>query len=163
MLSDDDIAALPYRPCVGVMLTDGAGRLFAGARMHGAAGAWQAPQGGIDDGEEPQAAALRELEEETGVQPQHVMVLARTADWHFYDLPHDVIPNRWGGRFRGQKQIWYLIRLDAGEDVIDIAVDHPEFSDWRWMTPEEMIAAIVPFKRPVYKTVLNEFAEYLDS
>jgi putative (di)nucleoside polyphosphate hydrolase len=120
-------------------------------------------QGGIDDGEEPQAAALRELEEETGVQPQHVMVLARTADWHFYDLPHDVIPNRWGGRFRGQKQIWYLIRLDAGEDVIDIAVDHPEFSDWRWMTPEEMIAAIVPFKRPVYKTVLNEFAEYLDS
>lgn len=161
MLSDQEIAELPFRSCVGVMLTDGAGRLFAGARVHGAVGAWQAPQGGIDDDEKPEAAALRELAEETGVEPQHVTVLAHTAEWHRYDLPRDVIPNRWGGRFRGQKQLWYLIRLDAAADVINVNVAHPEFSDWRWMTPEDMLAAIVPFKRPVYKDVLDEFAPLL--
>lgn len=161
MLSVDEIAALPYRPCVGVMLTDGAGRLFAGARIHGAVGAWQAPQGGIDEGETPEAAALRELEEETGVAPDQVTVLAQSAEWHHYDLPHDVVPKRWGGRYRGQKQVWFLIRLDAGDTAINVDVDHAEFSDWRWMTPDQMVEEIVPFKRPVYRAVLDEFAPVL--
>ncbi|WP_316015495.1 RNA pyrophosphohydrolase [Roseobacter sp. HKCCA0434] len=156
-----DVSALPYRPCVGVMLTDGRGRLFAGARVHGAAGAWQAPQGGIDDGETPEVAALRELEEEVGVRADQVSEIARTSDWQYYDLPVEIVPTRWGGKYRGQKQMWFLLRLDTDDAAIDIATEHPEFSDWAWMRPEVLLDEIVAFKRPVYEAVLTEFAPHL--
>jgi putative (di)nucleoside polyphosphate hydrolase len=117
--------------------------------------AWQMPQGGIDTGETPVEAALRELREETGIRKRHVTVLAETADWLPYDLPADVLPYR--GKYRGQTQKWVLVRLDAGEEVIDLSHDEVEFSAWRWMTGPDLLEVIVPFKRPIYEKVLGEF------
>jgi putative (di)nucleoside polyphosphate hydrolase len=154
-MTPDEIAALPYRPCVGVVLTDGQGRIFAGQRADMDMPAWQMPQGGMDEGETPVEAALRELREETGVRKRDVTVLAETADWLPYDLPAEVLPYR--GKYRGQTQKWILVRLDAAEDVIDLTHEDVEFSDWRWMTGAELLDAIVEFKRPIYAAVLAEF------
>jgi putative (di)nucleoside polyphosphate hydrolase len=154
-VTPEEIARLPYRPCVGVVLTDGRGHVFAGQRSDMADPAWQMPQGGIDAGETPVDAALRELREETGVKKRHVTVLGETAEWHPYDLPAEVLPYR--GKYRGQTQKWVLMRLDAGDDVIDLSHEDVEFSDWRWMTGAELLALIVPFKRPIYQAVLTEF------
>lgn len=154
-MTPEEIAALPYRPCVGVVLTDGRGRVFAGQRADMATPAWQMPQGGIDDGETPVEAALRELHEETGVDSGNVTVLGETADWLPYDLPEKVLPYR--GKYRGQTQKWVLVRLDAGDEVIDLAHHDVEFSAWRWMTGADLLDAIVPFKRGIYEAVLGEF------
>lgn len=154
-MTPEEIAALPYRPCVGVVLTDGQGRIFAGQRADMTTPAWQMPQGGIDAGETPVEAALRELREETGVRKRHVTVLGETAEWLPYDLPAHVLPYR--GKYRGQTQKWVLMRLDAGDDVIDLTHEDVEFSAWRWMTGAELLDAIVPFKREIYAAVLGEF------
>ena len=152
---------LPYRPCVGVTLINRDGLIFAGRRIDTAAPAWQMPQGGIDAGETPQEAALRELVEETGVRPDRVEVLAETRGWLTYDLPPELVGKTWGGKYRGQKQKWFLMRF-LGEDAeIDIARDHPEFAEWRWIAPDEMIAAIVPFKRDIYREVVRQFRPWL--
>jgi putative (di)nucleoside polyphosphate hydrolase len=156
-VTPDDIARLPYRPCVGVVLTHPDGRIFAGQRADMDTPAWQMPQGGIDAGETPLAAAYRELLEETGVQAEHVVLRDRSQDWLAYDLPPDVVPTRWNGRFRGQKQMWFRMELTAPDSVIDLTYKDVEFSDWRWMTGAELLDAIVPFKRPIYGAVLEEF------
>lgn len=160
-MTPEDIAALPYRPNVGVMLIDGRGLIFAAQRLDSALPAWQMPQGGIDAGEDPRRAALRELEEETGVPPALVQVLAETPDWLTYDLPHDIVPRIWKGRFRGQRQKWYLMRFLGRDDQIDIAREHPEFSAWRWISADEMLEAIVPFKREIYGQVVQAFRAHL--
>mgnify|MGYP001264897247 CR=1 FL=1 len=160
-MTPEQIAALPYRPCVGVMLINRAGLIFAGRRLDTAAPAWQMPQGGIDAGEKPKQAALRELTEETGVRPERVEVLGKTQGWLTYDLPPELLGKTWGGKYRGQKQKWFLLRF-LGEDAeIDIARDHPEFAEWRWIGPDEMIAAIVPFKRDIYREVVRQFRPWL--
>ncbi|PVA10418.1 RNA pyrophosphohydrolase [Pelagivirga sediminicola] len=160
-MTPDQIAALPYRPCVGVMLVNGAGHVFVGQRIDTAEPAWQMPQGGIDAGEDARGAALRELAEETGVTPDLARIEAETAGWVRYDLPHDLVPRMWKGRYRGQEQKWFLTRF-AGEDgQIDIATAHPEFSRWRWLPPSELLSHIVPFKRAAYAAVLDEFAPFL--
>ena len=150
---------LGYRPCVGIMLANSEGRIFVGQRIDNpGSDAWQMPQGGIDSGEEPEAAALRELREETGLAAEHVAILARMAEPVRYDLPDDLVGKLWGGKYRGQEQEWFLVRLTAGDDAIDIAADdHQEFSCWKWAAPEELPDLIVPFKRRVYQLVLEEF------
>lgn len=160
-MTPKQIAALPYRPNVGIVLVNPQGLIFAAQRLDSALPAWQMPQGGIDDGEDPRTAALRELEEETGVPPALVQVLAETSDWLTYDLPHDLVPNIWGGRYRGQKQKWYLMRYLGRDDQIDIEREHPEFSAWKWIDADAMVDAIVPFKRDMYRQVVAAFRNHL--
>ena len=152
---------LPYRPCVGVMLMNARGELFVGQRKDSDIPAWQMPQGGIDKGETPEGAALRELWEETGITSDLVEVVAVTPGWLRYDLPDDLIGKVWGGRFRGQMQKWVLMRYLGRDDQVRIDTEHPEFSDWRWLPPGEVLAQIVPFKREVYARALDAFAPHL--
>ncbi len=156
-----DQAALPYRACVGVVLIDDAGRIFAGQRIDSDVPAWQMPQGGIDTGEDPREAALRELHEEIGVAPALVQVLAETPDWLTYDLPDHLIGKVWKGRFRGQKQRWFLMRFLGDNADIRLDTKHPEFSEWRWITADDLLDGIVPFKRAVYDQVVAAFRPHL--
>lgn len=162
-LSAAEIAALPYRPCVGVVLMNLRGEVFAAQRIDSPGPAWQMPQGGVDKGETPRAAALRELEEETGVSARLVDVVAETQDWIPYDLPHELVPKLWKGRYRGQEQKWFLFRFNGVDADIDIETEHPEFSEWRWIEPSELIKVIVPFKRATYEQVFVAFGEQLRS
>jgi putative (di)nucleoside polyphosphate hydrolase len=158
-LRPDQIDALPYRPCAGVMLMNAAGEVFVGQRLDrrdNEPPAWQMPQGGIDAGEDPRSAALRELEEETGVSAELVTIEAETRDWISYDLPPHLLGKIWQGKFRGQKQKWFLMRFHGSDSDINIAQDHPEFSEWRWLPVDQLVDNIVPFKRAVYTRVVQE-------
>lgn len=159
-MSPDQIAALPYRKCVGVMLVNADGDVFVGRRID-TTGAWQMPQGGIDPGETPQVAALRELEEETGVSPDLVTIEAETDDWFPYDLPHHLVPKLWKGRYRGQEQKWVLMRFHGQDQDVNIATQHAEFDRWRWLPADALVDHIVPFKRAVYANVLKAFGGHL--
>ncbi|MEL6516951.1 MAG: RNA pyrophosphohydrolase [Pseudomonadota bacterium] len=159
-MTPEEKAALPYRKCVGVALANARGHVFAGERID-TPGAWQMPQGGIDPGENPIDAALRELWEETGVRAEHVSVSAQTPGWIPYDLPDDLIGKVWKGRYRGQEQRWFLMRFAGADSDINIATDHPEFSAWRWLAPDDLLAKIVPFKRDVYAQALGHFRPHL--
>lgn len=160
-MTPEEIAKLPYRPCAGVMLLNAQGEVFVGQRKDRYTDAWQMPQGGIEKGEVPQEAALRELEEETGVKRNLVTVLAETSGWVPYELPHDLVPQLWKGRFRGQEQKWFLMRFNGTDDQVNIMTDHQEFSHWKWMPVASLIDSIVPFKRGVYEAVLTEFEAHL--
>ena len=154
----------PYRPCAGVVLIDDRGLVFAGRRIDRSPDqppAWQMPQGGIDEGETPREAALRELTEETGIDPSLVEVLDETPHWVFYDLPPEMVGRIWKGRYGGQCQKWLALRF-LGQDT-DIRIDtaHPEFDQWRWMRAEDVLDSIVPFKRAVYAEVLGAFRPHL--
>jgi putative (di)nucleoside polyphosphate hydrolase len=162
-------ADLPYRPCVGVMLINRAGLVFLGQRKAEAGPehvddtySWQMPQGGIDPGEEPLSAALRELHEETNVST--VSMLAEAPGWFAYDLPDDVAGKAWKGRYRGQTQKWFAFRFEGDESEIDIASPaggvKPEFSAWRWERMEALPQLIIPFKRPVYERVCEIFRPF---
>ena len=152
---------LPYRPCVGIVLINDEGLIFAGQRLDSEVPAWQMPQGGIDPGEKSRPAALRELWEETGVSADLVEEIGRTEDWLTYDLPPDLLGKVWSGRYRGQKQRWYLLRYKGRDDQISIDREHPEFATWKWIGAQEMLDAIVPFKRDVYAAVIAAFRPHL--
>jgi len=157
-----DPTSLPYRPCAGVMLLNRDGKVFVGQRIDNSLEAWQMPQGGIDEGEDAEAAAIREVGEETGIAPDLVEIVARSDEDLFYDLPLDLIGKVWKGRYRGQRQAWFLMRF-LGEDAdIDIVTEHPEFRAWKWADPGELPAMIVPFKRALYERVLELFATHLE-
>lgn len=146
-----------YRPCVGVMLFNAAGQVWVGERCD-TPGAWQMPQGGIDDGETPWGAALRELKEEIGTN--RVERLAESRDWHQYDLPAGLVAKNWGGRFRGQRQKWFACRFAATDAEIDIATQEREFAAWRWISLAELPGQAVAFKRTIYEALTTEFSQF---
>lgn len=148
-----------YRPCAGMMLLNHEGNVLVGKRIDSSANAWQMPQGGIDEGEEIEAAALRELREEIGTDK--VEIITRSRDWHYYDLPENLIGTLWNGQYRGQKQIWFLMRFLGNDDEININTHHPEFSDVKWVAVDEVPQLIVSFKKDLYEQVIAEFRPYL--
>ena len=156
-----DPASLPYRPCAGIMLVNRDGKVFVGQRIDTVLEAWQMPQGGIDPGEDALTAAIRELGEETGIARQHVELIAAAPDELFYDLPPEMVGKVWKGRWRGQRQRWFLFRFLGTDADIDIATEHEEFRAWRWSDPADLQAMIVPFKRELYAAVLTAFAPHL--
>jgi putative (di)nucleoside polyphosphate hydrolase len=157
---------LPYRPCAGVMLINAEGRVFVGRRADRSeegvdATWWQMPQGGLDEGEEPEAGARRELAEETGVTSARFV--GRTRDWLTYDLPDELIGVAWEGRYRGQQQMWFAARFEGPDSEIDLGPregHEQEFDDWRWVTLAELPSLVVPFKRKVYLSVIEQLGAY---
>jgi putative (di)nucleoside polyphosphate hydrolase len=154
---------LPYRPCAGIMLANMEGKIFVGQRIDKApeGDAWQMPQGGIDEGEEPREAALRELAEETGICVDLVDVIAQSPEEHYYDLPPELMGKIWGGKYRGQRQTWFLMRFKGENSDVDIATKHAEFSQWQWVAPDRLPHLIVPFKRRLYEAVVAEFQDLI--
>ncbi|WP_375286384.1 RNA pyrophosphohydrolase [Sphingomonas sp.] len=154
---------LPYRPCAGVMLLNRDGQVFVGQRLDSTLEAWQMPQGGIDPGEAPRDTAVRELGEETGIAPEHLELIAEAPVELVYDLPDEMIGKVWGGRYRGQRQRWFLFRFTGQDSDVNIETAHPEFRAWRWADPAELTTLIVPFKRRLYEEVLDAFSAHLGS
>jgi putative (di)nucleoside polyphosphate hydrolase len=153
--------SLPYRPCAGIMLINRAGQVFVGQRLDSTVEAWQMPQGGIDDGEDAETAAVRELGEETGIAPDKVELIAIAPHELTYDLPPDLIGQVWNGKWRGQRQRWFLYRFLGTDSDVDIATKHQEFRAWRWVAPTTLPDIIVPFKKALYEDVLAAFSAHL--
>lgn len=154
-LTAAEIALLPYRRGVGIVLLNARKEVFVAQRLDSSEPAWQFPQGGIDKDEDPFLAAKRELQEETAVTSAEL--IAETPDWLRYDLPVSLVPKVWKGRYRGQEQKWYAFRFTGKENEIRIDGEHPEFSAWRWMNLLETPSLIVEFKRPLYEAVVQAF------
>lgn len=154
---------LDYRPCVGVMLVNAEGKAFVGKRIDNKEGDWwQMPQGGVDEGEDLDMAMLREVEEEVGAKPRHLEEIARLSEELFYDLPPELQGKLWGGKYKGQRQTWFLVRFTGEDSDIDLnAHKHPEFCEWKWVDPELLPELIVPFKREVYAAIVEGFRDKL--
>jgi len=153
---------LPYRSCVGAMLIDAVGRVFVAKRIDSPGDAWQMPQGGIDEGEDPAKAVMRELQEETGTDKAEI--IAESDRWRAYDLPDELIGRLWGGKYRGQRQKWFALKFLGEDNDIDIeAHETPEFSDWKWVEIDEVVNLIVPFKRVLYGDIVSEFRRLVSS
>jgi putative (di)nucleoside polyphosphate hydrolase len=148
---------LPYRLGVGVMLLNAERKVFVGQRIDSRVDAWQMPQGGVDDGEDAETAAFRELEEETGIAPHHAHIVARTDAMLTYDLPEELRATVWKGRYRGQQQHWFLMRFSGTDADINIATPHPEFNAWQWAAVDDLTSLIVPFKRELYSNIADYF------
>ena len=149
----------PYRPCVGIFLLNNDGLVFAGRRIDSRAEAWQMPQGGIDAGESPLQACMREMREEIGTNTAELV--SQHDDWLYYDIPLPLADRLWQGRYKGQKQKWMALRFTGDDSDINIATEEPEFCDWKWLSPHDLVDLAVPFKRDVYQNVLAAFAPYL--
>jgi len=150
-----------YRRGVGVMLLNSEGKVWVGARIDNRADAWQMPQGGMDEGEEPWATALREVEEETGIAPHLIEKVAQCPERLRYRLPDELVGVIWKEPWVGQEQDWFLCRFLGRDGDVNIATEHPEFREWKWVEPERLPDLIVPFKRDLYRRLLSEFADYL--
>jgi putative (di)nucleoside polyphosphate hydrolase len=149
-----------YRPNVGIILTNARKQVFWGKRIR--EHSWQFPQGGIKHGESPEQAMYRELQEEIGLLPEHVKILGRTRNWLRYTVPDHWVRRDWRGNYKGQKQIWYLLKLVGRDADISLrATDHPEFDAWRWNDYWVPLEHVIEFKRDVYKEALNELAKTL--
>lgn len=148
----------PYRPCVGLMLINADGHVFVGNRIDVPGRHWQMPQGGIDQGETPEQAAWRELHEEVGTDKAEILAESKT--WYPYDLPQALSRRIWKGKYRGQTQRWFALRFLGDDSDIDLTVHKPEFAEWRWVPLPDLPKLVVPFKRPIYERVIEEFAEF---
>jgi putative (di)nucleoside polyphosphate hydrolase len=149
---------LPYRPCIGIMLFNAQGKVFVGKRIDQTVEGWQMPQGGIDDGETPKQAALREFKEEVGTDKCEI--LAEMDDWVTYDLPEHLIGVAFHGRYKGQRQKWFALRFTGRDSDIDLTAHEPEFSSFRWVSLDELPSLIVPFKRETYRQVIAGLGKY---
>ena len=154
-------ASLAYRPAAGVMLINPAREVWVGQRLDSTLEAWQMPQGGLDPGETPLEGALRELEEETGIRRDLVELIAQAKNELTYDLPDELMGKLWKGKWRGQRQSWFLMRFNGADADVNLATEHPEFRAWRWVPSVELPALIVPFKKKLYEDVLEAFADWL--
>ena len=149
-----------YRPNVGIILVNDRNEVFWGKRVR--EHSWQFPQGGIKRGESPEQAMYRELHEEVGLRPEHVRILGRTRDWLRYDVPTQWVRREWRGHYRGQKQIWFLLRMVGRDTDVHLrATDHPEFDAWRWHTYWIPLETVIEFKREVYRLALEELSRHL--
>lgn len=151
---------LPYRLGVGMMLINKQGKVFVGKRIDTSSEAWQMPQGGVDEGEPTTTAAFRELHEEVGTQ--EAVIIAQSEDYYYYDLPDELVPKVWGGKFRGQKQKWFVFLFEGSDSDININTEDPEFCEWKWVDPEDLPNVIVPFKKDVYSAILSEFKNVIE-
>ena len=156
-----DVSKLKYRKNVGMVLINTEGHIFAGKRIDNNTDAWQMPQGGIDNGENPEQAAFRELTEETGIDPSKAQILGTMAEWLSYDIPVELIPELWNGKYRGQKQKWFAFEFLGTDSDIDIATEEPEFSEWAWKSKNDLLSSIVPFKIEVYQKVFSELGHFV--
>ena len=147
---------LPYRPCAGIMLLNNKNQVFVAKRIDTTVEAWQMPQGGIDQGEDPKEAAIRELEEETGITD--AQVIAEYEGWLTYDLPNELYGKIWKGNFGGQTMKWYVMRFNGNENEINIETAHPEFSEWKWTEISNLPDMIVPFKKDIYQKLADKFS-----
>jgi len=152
---------LPYRPAAAIMLLNSDNKVFVAQRIDTALDAWQMPQGGLDPGEDAEVGALRELEEETGIAPRLVEILGRAPEELLYELPADLQTKLWKGKYRGQRQSWFVARFLGTDADINLQTEHPEFRAWKWVNANELVDLIVPFKRDLYATVVKVFADHL--
>ena len=150
-----------YRPNVGMMIINQKKQIFVGKRIDHPSNFWQMPQGGIDAQEIPSIAALREMEEEVGIKKSKVDLLTETKDWYYYSIPSDLAQTLWKGKYKGQRQKWFLYKFKGVEKDINIHTEHPEFSDYKWVTKDFLVPNIVPFKKKIYEKLLLEFKDYL--
>ena len=150
-----------YRPCVGIVLINN-GSIFAGQRLDYKSDAWQMPQGGIEENESPIRAAIRELKEETGINKKHINIILESKNWINYDLPKELIPKLWNGKFVGQSQKWFAMEFLGSDSDVNINTKNPEFSKWQWMTKNKLLESIVPFKKRVYENLLSQFSAQLN-
>ena len=152
---------LPMRSGVGVIILNNENKVFVGKRKDNPVNNWQMPQGGIDPKEKSEVAALREMEEEVGIKKNKVKLISQSKDWYYYSLPKDLSKTLWKGKYKGQRQKWFLYEFKGSEKDINIETSHPEFSDYKWVKPDFLVPNIVPFKKEIYEKLLKEFKDYL--
>jgi putative (di)nucleoside polyphosphate hydrolase len=156
---NDEFGDPQYRPAVGMMILNSENKIFAGQRVDTKAPAWQMPQGGVGPFEDLDQAMLRELEEEIGTKNVEIIVKSKT--WYKYDLPVDIAKRLWGGKYKGQRQIWYVLRFRGQDEEINVNTYHAEFQKWKWFEKDELLELIVPFKKDLYAQVFTDLWPYV--